>query len=169
MVLEERQSGRDLERHKHLGRGNSLKHWQAIRSPHRVAWNFIVISLSKHLPWLGLKNRILRSIGVKIGKDVSIGLSAMLDVFWPENIEIGDNSIIGYGAILLGHEFLVDEWRTGKVRIGKNCVVGAQSLVMPGVTIGDGSIVAAYSLVNKDVPSGVLVGGVPARILKKLP
>lgn len=164
----ESQPGRDLERFRYHGRGNSLKHWQAIRSPHSVVWNGFIVTVCKYLPWLGLKNRILRTIGVKIGADVSIGLSVMLDVFWPENIEIGDNSVIGYGATLLGHEFLVDEWRTGKVRIGKDCVVGAMSLVMPGVTIGDGSTVAAYSLVNKDIPSGVLAGGVPAKIIRKL-
>jgi acetyltransferase-like isoleucine patch superfamily enzyme len=165
----ERKSGRELESHKHLGRGNSLMNWQAHRSPIRVTLNFLIITISKYLPWLGLKNRLLRLTGMKIGRNASIGLSAMFDIFWPENIEIGDNSVIGYGATLLGHEFLIKEWRTGRVRIGRDCVIGALSLVMPGVSVGDGSVVAAYSLVNKDVPPGVMAGGVPIQVLKKLP
>jgi acetyltransferase-like isoleucine patch superfamily enzyme len=160
-------SGRELERHRHLGKGNSLQNWQAIRPPLRVSLNFLIIWLCKYMPWLGLKNRLLRVVGVGVGKNVSIGLGAVIDVFWPGNIEIGDNSVIGYGATLLGHEFLVDEWRTGKVRIGRNCVIGALSLIMPGVSVGDGSIVAAYSLVNRDVPPGSVVGGVPARPIRK--
>jgi acetyltransferase-like isoleucine patch superfamily enzyme len=164
----EGKSGRELERHRHEGQANPLWHWQAVRGPARVALNFIIITLCKYLPWLGLKNRLLRLVGMRIGKRVSIGLAAMFDVFWPENIEIGDNSVIGYGATILGHEFLVDEWRTGRVRIGRDCVIGALSLVMPGVSVGDGSVVAAYSLVNKDVPPGVMAGGVPARVLKRL-
>ena len=161
-------NGRDLERHRHIGRGNSLRNWQARKSPLRVTLNYLLVSLSKPMPWLGLKNRMLRLTGIRIGRDVSVGLSVMFDVFWPENIEIGDNSVIGYGATLLGHEFLVDEWRTGKTRIGKNCMIGALSLVMPGVSIGDGSMVAAYSLVNKDIPPGVMAAGVPAKVIRKL-
>ncbi len=164
----ESSSGRELERHRHRGPGNSLRSWQARKSPTRVVLNFFIITISKYIPWLGLKNRLLRLTGMRIGEGVSIGLSAMFDVFWPENIEIGDHSVIGYGATMLGHEFLVSEWRTGKVRIGRKCVIGAMSLVMPGVKVGDGSIVAAYSLVNKDVPPGVLAGGVPIRVLRKL-
>ena len=163
-----KQSGRDLIRHRHLGPGNSLRHWQAYRSPGRVVANFLIIAICRYLPWLGLKNRLLRLTGMNIGRGVSIGLSVMFDVFWPENITIGDNSIIGYGATLIGHEFMIDEYKTGKVGIGKNCIIGAMSLVMPGVSVGDGSIVAAYSLVNKDVPPDVLAGGVPIRVLKKL-
>jgi acetyltransferase-like isoleucine patch superfamily enzyme len=64
------------------------------------------------------------------------------------------------------HEFLVKEWRRGPVKIGKNVTVGAMTLVLPGVEIGDGATVAAYSLVNSSVRSGSTVGGVPIREIK---
>jgi len=103
-------------------------------------------------------------MGIRIGKHVSVGLEVNMDVFFPEKIEIGDNSIIGFNSTILCHEFLVDEYRLGKVIIGKNVTIGANTTVLPGVTIADGSVVSAQSLVNSDV-SG-FVGGVPARPLK---
>ena len=53
------------------------------------------------------------------------------------------------------------------VSISKNCWIGRGAVILPGVTIGEGSIVAANSVVNRDVPQHVIVGGVPARILKR--
>ncbi len=103
-------------------------------------------------------------MGIKIGEHVSVGLEANMDVFFPELIEIGENSIIGFNSTILCHEFLVGEYRIGNVVIGKNVTIGANTTILPGVTIADGSVVSAHSLVNGDV-SG-FVGGVPARPLK---
>jgi acetyltransferase-like isoleucine patch superfamily enzyme len=165
----ERQSGKGKGRRievRKAGAVNPLRVWPAYVSPTRVVRNWLLITVSKVTPSLSFKNWLLRRTGMKIGKNVSIGLDVMFDIFFPENIEIGDNSVIGYGATLLGHEFLVKEWRTGKIKVGKDCMIGALSLVMPGVEIGDGATVAAYSLVNRDVPPGGFYGGVPARSLR---
>jgi acetyltransferase-like isoleucine patch superfamily enzyme len=93
---------------------------------------------------------------------------AMFDVFFPELIELGENSIVGYSATILAHEFLIDECRTGKVTIGRDVVIGANVTILPGVSVGDRTIVSAGSLVNRDLPPGVLAGGVPARIIRRL-
>lgn len=151
----------------HIGRGNSLTGWWRRRNPFRVMFNFSVVMLCKYIPSLRVKRLLYRTINMKVGRDVSVGLGAVMDVFYPELIEIGDNSVIGFNSAILAHEFLVDQWRTGRVRIGKNVLIGAWTLVLPGVTIGDSAKVAAYSLVNQDVKPGEFVGGVPARKISK--
>jgi acetyltransferase-like isoleucine patch superfamily enzyme len=91
----------------------------------------------------------------------------ILDYFFPELIEIGDNTIIGMDTMLLTHEFLHDRFRHGRVRIGANCLVGARSTILAGVTIADGSIIAAMSLVHRGTTAGMFAGGVPIRPLRR--
>jgi len=55
------------------------------------------------------------------------------------------------------------------VVIGRDVTIGAKSTILPGVVIGDGAVVSAMSLVNKDVPPDTLVGGVPIRVLGAVP
>lgn len=143
---------------------NSLWNWHETVSPFRVAFNYFFMSLARISPSLRLKNCLYTAMGIKMGKHVSVGLEVNMDVFFPELIEIGDNSIIGFNSTILCHEFLVGEYRLGKVIIGKNVTIGANTTILPGVWIADGSVVSALSLVNNDV-SG-FVGGVPARPLK---
>ena len=147
---------------------NSLRYWTSIKHPLRVALNYIIVAICRVLPSLSLKCWLYRRIGVKVGKNVSFGLESTVDIFFPELIEVGDNSIIGYNTVLLAHEFLVDELRVGEVKIGKNVTIGANCTVLPGVEIGDNSIVSAHSLVNSDIPPNVLAGGVPAKVIREL-
>lgn len=157
---------RHVDRHLYTGKGNALCLWHRVANPFKTLLNTSVIYACKLVPSLALKRAAYRSLGARIGKDVSIGLSVMFDIFFPEKISIGDNSILGYNTTVLCHEFLIHEWRTGEVSIGKDVMVGAQSLILPGVTIGDGATIAAYSLVNKDVPAGQTWGGVPAKRIR---
>ncbi len=89
-------------------------------------------------------------------------------------IEIGENSGLAYGATILTGADPRNELnklyapQKAPVIIGKNCWIGANSTILPGVTIGDYCIVAAGAVVTKDVPSGVLVAGNPAVIKKHL-
>jgi acetyltransferase-like isoleucine patch superfamily enzyme len=131
-----------------------------------VARNFLVVYLCRYLPFLGWKIALYRWIGVRMGERVSAGLSATLDVFFPELITVGDDTILGYGSVILAHEFLRHELRVGPVVVGRDVVIGTHTVVLPGVVIGDGAVVSAQSLVNSDVPPGAVVGGVPARPLE---
>lgn len=100
-----------------------------------------------------------------IGKDVRISWKAHLDKsINPQGIHIGDGTQILNGAMILSH----DACRSLKIDtyIGKNCVIGVRSIVLPGVKIGDSSIVAAGAVVSKDVPNNCIVAGNPATIVK---
>ena len=58
--------------------------------------------------------------------------------------------------------------KEGKIILKKNCKIGSHSVIMPGVTIGENSIIGAFSFVNKDIPNNVIAVGVPAKVIKKL-
>jgi len=163
--MEEKNLNRMTECHGYKSEDKSLKRWAEIKSRRQVLKNFLIMVLCRYLPDSEFKNRIYRKTGMKIGKNVSI-FGSNLDIFFPELIEIGDNSIIGNMTAIITHEFLVDGYRKGPVKIGKNVTVGGMSLVLPGVEIGDGATVAAYSLVNKSVEPGTVVGGVPIKRIK---
>lgn len=143
---------------------NSMRDWHKKVHPLRVAFQFVVITVCRYLPSLKLKNFLYRCLGMKVGRNVSMGIMAMVDIFFPQFVSIGANSVIGYNSTLLAHEFLVEEFRVGSIEIGANVLIGANTTVLPGVKIGDGAQVGAGSLVNKDIPPGALAYGVPARV-----
>ena len=147
-------------------RRNSLLDWHRVKNPLRVVANFLLIYSARYMPSLRVKNFLYRLTGMKVGKDVAVGLGAVFDIFFPELIEIGDNCIIGYGVTVLAHEFLIEEWRTGRVKIGRNVLIGANTTVLAGVRIGDNSAVSACSLVNDNIPANSFYAGVPARRMK---
>lgn len=155
---------RRTTRHPVPGDGNSMHGWHRRAGFFRVCFNFTIITLCRYLPSLRVKNFLYRLLGIKVGRGVSFGLMAMVDVFYPRYITIGDNSVIGYNATLLAHEFLVRELRLGLVEIGSNVMIGANATILPGVSIGDGAVIGAGALVNSDIPPGALACGVPARI-----
>jgi acetyltransferase-like isoleucine patch superfamily enzyme len=111
---------------------------------------------------------------IKIGKNVGIGEFAYLG--GGGGLEIGDDCIVGqyFSCHPENHNFSDDTvpirlqgvTRKG-IRIGKNNWIGSKVTVLDGVTIGDNCVIAAGSVVNRNVPSNSVIGGVPARILKK--
>ena len=152
-----------LTRHQTRGRGNSLMRWTDAKSPLVVSRNYAAVLVARASPSLRLKNHLFRALGMTVGAGVAWGLESTPDVFWPELITVEDDAIIGYDATLLCHEFLQEEYRTGEVHVGERAMIGAGAVVLPGVRIGAGAQVAANSLVDRDVPPGATVAGVPAR------
>jgi len=111
-----------------------------------------------------IKSFYLRLIGAKIGRNVFLAGEEWLD---PCLIEIGDNSMIGGRAMILGH-IAEDKLILKKTRIGKNCLIGGETFIMPGVIIEDNVVVGAKSFVPKDkrLKSGKIYAGIPAKELK---
>jgi len=111
-----------------------------------------------------LKEIHLKLCGAKIGKNVTLG-GFVAD---PCLFEVGDNSIIGGFCEILSHSAERGKLIVRKVKIGKGCLVGEYSLVMPGVRMEDGSILGAHSLATKDqvLKKGKAYGGTPARLIK---
>ncbi|WP_018132071.1 acyltransferase [Effusibacillus pohliae] len=147
---------------------NSL--WQMYKTVSfwKVARNFAVIQVSRYTPFLPLKNWMYRTfLGMQVGERTAFGLMAMPDVMFPERIRIGSNSIIGYNTTILAHEYLIDEYRLGDVVIGDHVMIGANTTILPGVTIGDRAVVGAGSLVNRDIPAGAFAAGNPVRIIRQ--
>ena len=108
--------------------------------------------------------------GMDIGSNVKIATTVRLDKkVNPKGIHIGDNSWLLANVMVLAHDYCRGEEKRSKMFdtfVGKNCVIGVNSLILPGVKIGDHCIIAAGSVVTKDVPQGTMVGGNPAKIIK---
>lgn len=88
-----------------------------------------------------------RLMGAKLGGNVQINSKNVAD---HSLLEIGDNVVIGGNATVIGHSFEAKGLRLAKVKIGKNVIIGLNSVIMPGVTIGEGSVIAAGAIVPKN-------------------
>ena len=93
-----------------------------------------------------------------------ISLKAVLDRTYPRGIHVGEGTAISFDAVILTHDHIAGKHT--HTTIGKYCQIGARSIVMPGITVGDHSVVAAGAIVTKDVPPRSIVAGNPARIIR---
>lgn len=102
--------------------------------------------------------------GMDIHPTAQFSLSAKLDKTNPKGVHIGEESYIAFDAAILTHDLTrglyTDTW------IGRRCFIGARSIILPGVRIGDECVIGSGSVVTKDVPSNSLVAGNPAKILR---
>jgi acetyltransferase-like isoleucine patch superfamily enzyme len=148
---------------------NITKYYHKIlfRNPITHFWKYFISNLCYILPASPFKNLLYKSLGMKIGKGVSISAGAMFDLGYPKLISLGEGTIIGTGAKILTHENTITKLRIGRVIIGKKVLIGVRSVIRSGITIGDNSIVGIMSFVNHDVPKNTFVGGVPAKVIGK--
>jgi len=115
---------------------------------------------------------ILRKKGLKIGKNVIINPTAIIDNNYPHLISIGDNCVICADVKIMAHDATLKlatggYGRAANVNIKDNCIISVNSVILPGVTIGPNVLAAAGSVINKDIPPDSCVAGVPARFYGK--
>ena len=130
-----------------------------------------IMPQKKYIPWL-------RKKGVKIGADCEIYKSAYFGSE-PYLITIGNHVRINSGVQFITHDGGMwvlrslftdfnDADKFGAIHIGNNVHVGTNSMIMPGVTIGDNVIIAAGAVVTHNVPSSTVWGGIPAKHIETI-
>ncbi|MBW9173036.1 sugar O-acetyltransferase [Clostridium estertheticum] len=111
------------------------------------------------------------------GKNICVGMNVFINTgchFQDQGgIVIGDGVLIGHNVMLATLNHDIDPRKRSNMHpapivIGNNVWIGANAAVVAGVTIGDGAVIAAGAVVTKDVPSNVIVGGVPAKIIREI-
>lgn len=126
-----------------------------------------------------LRASMWRQMGIKVGKGVCIGHSVAVDFGNTDLMIIEDNVIVTNCCILLCHRRDMKGYRKydeawelpyiyKPVVLKKGCQIGMGSIVMPGVTIGEGAIVGARSVVTKDIPAWTIAAGSPCKVIKEI-
>lgn len=143
--------------------------WRALRWSSRATSFFHVLAM--WLPFNSWRVFFHRLRGVKIGKDVYIVQGAFLEETRPWLLTIEDRVRIGAGAKIFTHDGLYSihladmPHRYAPVLLKKECSVCPGAVVLPGVTVGEKSIVAPNAVANRDVPDRTVAGGIPAKTI----
>jgi len=127
-----------------------FKNWEKpeIKEGEMTKWNWVV---------QGVKN-------LKLGEKTDIGaftyINATEGVVIEEDVQIGSHCSI-YSVSTIDN-------KKGAVILKKNCKIGTHSVIMPGVTVGENSIIGAFSFVKENIPENVIAFGCPAKVIKKI-
>jgi acetyltransferase-like isoleucine patch superfamily enzyme len=125
----------------------------------------------------GVINVLHRWRGVRMGRDCFIDPTAILETAYPENITMGDDVRVTVGCIVMTHIKAPHYHRdTGimpavlkPVVLRDHCFLGVNSVIMPGVTVGEAAVVASGAMVVADVPPYTMVAGNPAKVVRRFP
>ena len=126
-----------------------------------------------------LRPKVLKSVGCKVGKNVFVGDKVWIDAGHADMITIDDHAHIASGCRLLCHQRDLSDYKKGDdyaklgykikpIHLCRGSLIGMETFVMPGVTIGEGAIVGAGSLVTKDIPAWTIATGRPAKVVKTI-
>lgn len=133
-----------------------------------------IIGINRRVPWpVDFTSTVIHPERMRIGRNVCPGLSPGCYIQAINGIEIGDNTLIGPGVGLISANHDGDRLSghapSLSIRIGKNCWIGMNAVILPGVELGDDVIVGANAVVTRSFPSKVVIAGNQARIIRHLP
>lgn len=150
-------------------------------------FELLVLTIVGNIPFHSIRNSIYSLAGIGLGKGSTLHMWARF--YDPKNIAVGEDTIIGDNAFLDGrdkitigshvdiasqvliynseHDISASDFHAilAPVEIGDYVFIGPRAIVLPGVKIGQGAIIAAGAVVNKDVPEFAIVAGVPAKVI----
>jgi acetyltransferase-like isoleucine patch superfamily enzyme len=137
-------------------------------------WSFCLSMMAQTAPHPRLRVLLHRMRGVKIGKGVLLTPYVLLDVVYPKLLTIEDGVAIAPGVKIFCHNkpsgYQVEEgWQREKIEpvtLKAYTTIGANAVILPGVTVGPNSVVAPCTVVSRDVPPGSVAVGNPARVMK---
>lgn len=137
---------------------------------------YFCVKLASLCPFTSGRVFLYRLMGIRIGTDVYMGFDIELETNFPELVSIGDHVTISHRCIITAHmdspsdtpvkRFIPMGAKPVVIEDGAWICIGAT--ILPGVTIGQNAVVAAGAVVSRDVPPDTVVGGVPARHVKRL-
>ena len=159
--------------------------WEVIKSGLKHIKNAILLKycmysvLLSPLNYRKIRPILWRWMGAKVGKDCFIGYEVWVDMTHMDLIELEDHVHIANRSLLLCHQRDLMDYCIGddyaklgylkkKIILKKGCLIGMNTMVMPGVTIGEGAIIGAGSLVTKDIPAWTIATGRPAKVVKQI-
>ena len=142
----------------------------------KISKNWVILN---HIN-MSIRPFLWKLTGVRIKGRISIAYDVYYDVTNAKYITIEDGVFISPRATLLCHKRSVLDYyygedcnivpyEFGEIVLKKGCRIGLGSIVMPGVTIGEGAMIGAGSVVTKDVPAWTIAAGVPAKVIKQIP
>lgn len=148
--------------------------WGLVCFAIRKTLDYIYQMAALYAPYTGIRVWLHRKRGVKIGKNAHIGPQVWIDDIFPNFVIIedgvsvaGQNFILTHVKPLTQHQKFTESY-VAPVIMRKNAWITIGAILLPGVTIGEGAIVAAGAVVTEDVPPNTMVGGIPAKVIKKL-